>query len=397
MGIRLVVVDDNPHVAFGGRVHPVNATFQRFVAGLLDLPGSPVASIAACVPVREAAEQPATLPLDPRVGVVPTAPFDGIAGYLRAAPSILRANRPRLRAALAEADLLWLKVPASNAALAAMLAATAGVPRFVWVAGSATDVARARFGGGRRLAGILVGAWYDGIGRVAAAGEDRVVVGEGLVGPDGTPGHGLVTSLVEPDEIRTPVPGPWPAIPWRLRIAWAGRLAPGKGVEELLDAIHPIEVAWGPDRRVELVLLGDGPGRPALEARAAAQGIAERVHWVGYVADRGDYLRALAAADLFVHPSAAEGFPKVVLDAMAAGLPVVARPAGQLAPLAAAGLIAPVGWGGVARAVGSLLGEPDRARGLRDRGRAFVAEHARPAELERLVARWRRRWPALPW
>ena len=57
MGIRLVVVDDNPHVSWEGRVHPVNATFQHFVAGLLDLPGSPVASVVSCVPVRTLAAE----------------------------------------------------------------------------------------------------------------------------------------------------------------------------------------------------------------------------------------------------------------------------------------------------------------------------------------------------
>ena len=82
MGIRLTVVDDNPHVAWDGRVYPVNATFQRFVAALLDVPGSPIEAITSCVPLREAGSAPASLALDPRIRVVATAPFDGIEGYL---------------------------------------------------------------------------------------------------------------------------------------------------------------------------------------------------------------------------------------------------------------------------------------------------------------------------
>ena len=93
MGIRLVVVDDNPHVAWDGRVHAVNATFQQFVAGLLDLPGSPVASITSCVPLRDAEAPPTTLPLDARIEVAGTAPFDGIAGYLRHLPGMLGAGQ----------------------------------------------------------------------------------------------------------------------------------------------------------------------------------------------------------------------------------------------------------------------------------------------------------------
>ncbi|MEA2578062.1 MAG: hypothetical protein QOD78_1650, partial [Chloroflexota bacterium] len=70
MGIRLVVIDDNPHVSWEGGVYPVNATFQLFVAALLNLPGAPVASITSCVPLRAATAAPATLPLDDRIRVV---------------------------------------------------------------------------------------------------------------------------------------------------------------------------------------------------------------------------------------------------------------------------------------------------------------------------------------
>ena len=144
MGIRVVVIDDNPHVSWEGRVHPVNATFHRFLAGVLDVPGGPVSSIVHCVPLRNASGPPVTLPLDPRLEVVGTAPFEGIGGYLRHAPDLLRRNARILRPVIASADLVWIKVPASNAALAGWLAWRAGVPRFGYVAGSALAVARGR-------------------------------------------------------------------------------------------------------------------------------------------------------------------------------------------------------------------------------------------------------------
>lgn len=391
MGIRLVVVDDNPHVSWEGRVHPVNATFQQFVAGLLDLPGSPVASVTSCVPVRAASEAPATLALDPRIRIVATAPFDGIGGYLRHLPGMLRANRPLLRAAIAEADLVWLKVPASNAALAAGLARRAGVPRFGYVAGSAAAVARGR---GLPLPARGVGLAYDLAGRLAG-GRRRIVVGEGLVD-----GSGIVTSLVEPDEVRDLTAAPWPAIPWRLRLAWAGRLAHGKGLDVLLDALARLVADEKAGDRVELVIVGDGPARAALEGRAARLGIGDRIHWLGYVADRPTYLDVLASCDLFVFPSPAEGFPKVVLDAMAVGLPVVATPSGQLLPLAAGGLVEAVGADdprAIATAIERLVGSAATGSRLRTAGRAFAAAHTRPAEAARLAARWQSWWPDLPW
>ena len=399
MGIRLVIVDDNPHVTWDGRTYPVNATFQHFAAALLDLPGSPVETITSCVPLRVAAIEPGTLPLDPRIRVVGTAPFDGIEGYLRHLPAMLRANRPILRRAIAGADLVWLKVPASNAALAAALARSAGVPRFGYVAGSAADVAAGQARSG--IAGVgarLVGIGYDLVGRAASTGGDRVVVGRDL------DGAGIVTSLVEPAEIRDRDGDPWPAIPWRLRLAWAGRLAQGKGLEVLLEALASLVADEAAGHRVELVILGDGPARGSLEARAVQLGIADRIHWLGYVADRHTYLDALATCDLFVFPSPAEGFPKVVLDAMAVG-----AAGGGPAERVAGSSWARIAW----RSSRPTTRAPSRPRSRtpssgwsrRPSGRrafaapatTFAAAHTRQAEAARLVERWQARWPGLPW
>jgi glycosyltransferase involved in cell wall biosynthesis len=390
VGIRVAVIDDNPHVSWEGRVYPVNATFHRFLAAVLDVPGEPVSSIVHCVPLRDALEAPVTLPLDPRLEVVGTTPFAGIEGYLRNAPRLLRANATILRPAIASADLVWIKVPASNAPLAAWLAWRAGVARFGYVAGSARAVARGRgLGVGARAVGLA----YDVLGRLAG-GRHRVVVGRGLA-----TGTGIVTSLVEPDEIRDVASAPWPAIPWRLRLAWAGRLAEGKGLETLLDALAQLAADEPEGHRTELVIVGDGPARATLEARAVALQVNERIHWLGYFADRAIYLDALASCDLFVFPSPAEGFPKVILDAMAVGLPVIATVSGELAELARAGVIetSPAGLPReLATDIRRLAGSSERASGLRSAGHDLAAAHTRSAEATRLADGWRRSWPGLP-
>ncbi len=389
MGIRVVVVDDNPHVRWDGRVYPVNATFHRFLAGVLDVPGAPVAFIVHCVPLRDASEPPATLPLDPRLEVVGTAPFEGIGGYLRQAPALLRWNARILRPVIASADLVWIKVPASNALLAGWLAWRAGVPRFGYVAGSARAVARGRRMG---LGAQAVGLAYDLAGRVAG-GRRRIVVGRGIVDDSG-----IVTSLVEPEEIRDVSGAPWPAIPWRLRLAWAGRLAHGKGLEVLLDALAILVAGEAEGHRFELVLLGDGPARGSLEARAIQLGVADRIHWLGYIADRATYLDALGSCDLFVFPSPAEGFPKVIFDAMAVGLPVRASASGAIAALADAGLVGRLARdrpADVAAAIRRLAESPLEGVRLRQAGHPFAQAHTRAAEASRLVARLEQALPQI--
>jgi glycosyltransferase involved in cell wall biosynthesis len=414
VGIRLVVVDDNPHVLWEGRVYPVNATFHRFLAALFDIRAAdgsaPIAEIVHCVPLRDATAPPETAPLDARLRVVATAPFDGIAGYLRHGRSLSARNRPILRGALRHADLVMLKLPASNAALAAGLARRADVPVSSWVAGSAARVALGRWRGPAGMAAGAIGLGYDLVGRAATAGGARIFVGRDLVRDDGSPGDGIVASLVEPSELTDPVvlrdaARAWPAVNGRIRLAWAGRVVAGKGLEAVIDALALAELS-GPPRasgagpRAELLVLGDGPARDDLSERAISHGVADQVTWAGHIADRRPYLAALSSADAFVLASPSEGFPKAVLDAMAVGLPVLATPAGELKPLVRAGLIAPIEGQratDVAASVAHLSAQPDEARRLALAGAVFAAGHTRPAEATRLVERWRIAFPALPW
>jgi glycosyltransferase involved in cell wall biosynthesis len=101
-------------------------------------------------------------------------------------------------------------------------------------------------------------------------------------------------------------------------ILFVGRLAPQKGVPWLLEMV-PSWLEKLPD--CDLLLVGEGPLRKSFEADCCAAGIANRVHFAGW---RSDVPEILAAADLLVLPSAWEGMPNVVLEAMASRRPVVA-------------------------------------------------------------------------
>ena len=394
-----MVLDDAPYVSWDGRVHAANATFHCFLAALLDAAegdGTPV-SLVLVAPVRPAAAAPVALAVDPRMTVVATVPFDGIAGYLRRAPELVARNAPRLRAALRNSDVILLRLPASNGLLAALAAVARGVPRVAYVVGSVRDVVEAQ---GRRgpggVAARAVAVAYDGATHLAAAGAPTVVVGADPAG------GGILSSLVVPDEIRRRDGEPWPAAAGVVRLVYAGRLAQGKGLDVLLEAVAILagttggRAGMGVD--VTLDLVGDGPAADGLHDRAAALGITARVRFIGYVARRGPYLAELASADLFVSPSPAEGSPKAVLDAMAAGTPIVAVSAGHLAELADPG-VTPAGApillvpardaAALAGAIRAMAADPAVAYRLRVAGTVFVAAHTAPAEAARLLARLR--------
>jgi len=105
----------------------------------------------------------------------------------------------------------------------------------------------------------------------------------------------------------------------RVLVGSVGRLVDQKNYGRLLQAF-PSVVQESPE--AHLVLVGDGENRTELEQEAVAQGIGERVMFMGEC-QRDEVYASLHEFDLFVMPSLWEGFCNAVVEAMAAGLPVV--------------------------------------------------------------------------
>jgi glycosyltransferase involved in cell wall biosynthesis len=166
------------------------------------------------------------------------------------------------------------------------------------------------------------------------------------------------------------LPRPWganppDAVPPGARILLAtSRLVRQKGIDV---AIRALPLLPGED---VLVVLGEGPERAALERVAAELGVAERVFLPGRVPDVAAWLRR---ASVYVHPARWEGFGLGVLEAMLAGLPVVAARVSSLPELVAdgeTGLLVPPddpqALADAVRAARPELGAAGRERARRD-------------------------------
>jgi glycosyltransferase involved in cell wall biosynthesis len=110
------------------------------------------------------------------------------------------------------------------------------------------------------------------------------------------------------------------------RILYVGRLSPVKGVQYLINAMNQIHDKI-PDAR--LIIIGDGIERERLEALSIQVGIQEYVQFVGEVPHE-KVLSFMRQADVFVLPSLSEGFPMVIIEALACGLPIVASRVGGI-------------------------------------------------------------------
>lgn len=107
-------------------------------------------------------------------------------------------------------------------------------------------------------------------------------------------------------------------------VFFIGRLVNEKGVHVLMDAVPIILSKY---RDVRFVIAGSGPERDTLEKKAIENGVADRVHFTGYINDE-ELCKMYKCVDIAVFPSLYEPFGIVALEAMVANLPVVVSEAG---------------------------------------------------------------------
>jgi glycosyltransferase involved in cell wall biosynthesis len=101
-------------------------------------------------------------------------------------------------------------------------------------------------------------------------------------------------------------------------IGFVGQMIPRKGIPELIEVFDRL---YTQDANLKLMLVGDGPQRPELEASAARLPSAGAIEFTGF---RNDRLALLKSFDLFVMTSSLEGIPRCMMEAMAVGTPVAA-------------------------------------------------------------------------
>ncbi len=226
---------------------------------------------------------------------------------------------------------------------------------------SLTDLERdehVRFGVGRREQFVTIASGVE-LGRFTSVGQEE--------------------ALRAKEELALPSHAPL--------IGSVGRLEPIKGYRYFLEAAALVLRSYP---EAYFLLAGDGRERSELSDRAQALGIGERFCLLGW---RDDVPSLLKAMDLFVIPSLNEGMGRSAVEAMAAGLPVVASRVGSLPEVVAHGdtglLVPPADPEALASAILSLLKDPRGRRAMGERARAAVDPYSVEIMVERIEALYR--------
>jgi glycosyltransferase involved in cell wall biosynthesis len=190
----------------------------------------------------------------------------------------------------------------------------------------------------------------------------------------------ISVSLVSEEDVVEPQPRPWGG-----RVLSVGRLDPEKNPLLLPEILRHLIDAGGDWR---LTICGEGPLEDTLRERLRELDVEERAELVGYLPLHGGLLDLYRSSDALLHVSLTEGLPQILLEAFAAGLPVVATAVGGVpGAVGDAGLLVPpADPGAAAAALERLAGDRDlrerlsRAGLERVRGRTLEAESGRVAE-----------------
>ena len=198
------------------------------------------------------------------------------------------------------------------------------------------------------------------------------------------------TTLSKSDIKSLPVAEPW-TINQPLRLVTVGRLTPGKNIKTILCALPTIIDKY---QTTSLEIVGDGELRAGLEGYAKELGIEEKVRFHGNITHE-QVIEILSCSHLFIFPTRGEGFPKVVLEAMACGLPVIASDVSVLPHLIGDknGQILPETTPGVvSNEVVLLISDPrslrDMSASARTTAGTYTLEARRDTIGERLQAAW---------
>lgn len=195
--------------------------------------------------------------------------------------------------------------------------------------------------------------------------------------------HATVSTILShadlPTEMKTGLASP-------PRLLFVGRLALEKGLPDLLGALH---LAQQQGLALELTVVGDGPEHKNLESLVARYDLGKKVHFRGYIPAGEALWQCYQQADIFILPSLSEAQGKVLVEAMAAGLPVIATNVGGIPSLVRHGynglLVAPHSSPALLTAIRQVISDSKLRSVLSSNSFAFARTLTIEAQTEQIM------------
>jgi len=341
--------------------------------------------VCLCIPVEQTCEPPSSIPLNrsweqKRIHWKHTIAYKSVVNYYKLLPYIVANNLPVVVDAVRDCDAVFMRLPAMNGYMTALVARLLGKPLVCYFSG---DQRLQIINGGKyrglwylpaRMAAVFHDFLYQRIvkGSIASLFEGDLIL-KRYASTDNN-SYFMFPSLIEEREIWSRQQSSLQEPPRNL--LFAGSLDKAKGIDFLLEALAHLFLC-GIECR--LTICGEGPEGNALKQLTNHLGLADRVSFRGHVKWGKDLDEVYRETDILIHPSLSEGVPKVILEAMAKGVAIVATAVGGVPGVITDAdngiLVQPKSSRAISDAVIKLV----RVQGLRNQlvqgGYAFIKQH----------------------
>jgi glycosyltransferase involved in cell wall biosynthesis len=313
-------------------------------------------------------------------------------------PAILMGSVKNLNTRLRDCQLMWLVGPHPLGLLAYKISKMAGVPVCQHIRGNILNDVAVRYSGRHYLLAKAYANAMHGINSFLSKRVPTMVVGSELYDLYAKKAKALFPispSLVNKKDIaesRQFLTSSTHALGREVELLFVGRLEPEKGLEYLFRALAILNDRS--QRTYRLKLIGSaqrGSHEKEIEIRSKARksGIEKFLKWADYVPFSDKLLNLYRSADIFVLPSLAEGIPKVLYEAMTAGLPIVATSVGGIPDIIKNeknGLLVPPGsTDKIVQAVKCLVGDEVLRHSLIDGAFRTVEQHTTENERDHVM------------
>jgi glycosyltransferase involved in cell wall biosynthesis len=305
-------------------------------------------------------------------------------GSMTSALRATLASIPRLWRSLEQVEVVWLLGPNPLCVVFALLARLRGRRVVLGVRQDIVALTRSRYGRGAHLAAAVI---LERIWRLIARRATVIAIGPELERAYDGAGHvvAISISLIDAEDVIGAQEAERRDYSGELTALSVGRLEAQKNPLLLADVLAELRQR---SERWRLVICGEGEMGEALSSRLRALGVDGDADLRGYVPVDGPLSQLYRDSHAFLHVSWTEGFPQVLLEAFAAGLPVVATAVGGIEEwIGDCAVLVPAGdAAAAAEALGRLAADPQLRERIGERGRRFALDHSVSAECRRVVA-----------
>lgn len=383
----ILFVNDNHCVAYDDRFEFENSAFHKFLRAF---PNAHAVLSSPCLD-RHGNSRRASTVID-GVNVWTRTGYGRAQSFYANLPSMLVRGGADLWRHIRHADAVIVVLPACFAPVTYAIALLLRKPIFVYVVGDVRDVVQAAesYTGLARTASRLVARWEAFVTRHLARRHTTFALGrrlQALLREFGIESRNAMTSLVRTEQIRSPTSAP-PL--QQLRLVSVGRLSAEKGFDIALTALQQLlREGWD----VTYTIVGSGPLESHLRDRIEEAQLDGRVELAGSRTQEQIVSTIYPEHDIFVLSSLSEGIPKVLLEAMAAALPIVASNVGGVVDLLGKDqergwLVPPNDSSALAKAIRACAADPVARQRRTEAATSFIRNHTMEAEasaIERVI------------